>query len=214
MEKMIAISDTSTMYQLAFGLNIVAGYWLINFFSAREEFWEKFHELSKSHLSSDELASINLYQALVVMFPKFKILNEVLCIAVMLYSIISVLACFAMLVLAAVVPDGKMNAIIFIVASVDLEIANPIGYYFFNHYYKNQLSLYLEVLDRFSKHDFKRVALVAEGLDGNEASNALVKETKKHVRAIKLESYKFHAIAATQKVNDVISYIWKKVFKQ
>jgi hypothetical protein len=160
----VSFKDASTVFQLAFGLNLVAGLWINNFSSAREQFWKKFESIILDQVDNNDLKSSNLFKAIETLFPDFKMMTTY-CLVMVAYSGFTVLLCFIALINPVIAPLESMNPYMYVFISTLFVIVNPILYYLFNNYYKSRLTIYIEVLEIVIKDDPKIILLIAEGHD-------------------------------------------------
>ncbi|MCM5511657.1 MULTISPECIES: hypothetical protein [Vibrio] len=181
----VYFKDASTVFQLAFGLNLVAGLWIKNYSSAREQFWKKF-ENTVSHIAPEhDLNSPNLFKALETLLPDFKLMTNY-CLLMIVYSAFTVLLCFFALLNPVIDPLKTINPYMFVFMSTVFLLINPVLYYLFNDYYKTRLAIYCEVLEAFVKDSPELIFLVAEGHDSLQENKELSDEIQVELRKVKL----------------------------
>ena len=173
----VFFKDASTVFQLAFGLNVVAGLWINNFSSAREQFWKKFESIILNQVDNKDLKSPNLFKALETLFPDFKMMTTY-CLVMVAYSGFTVFLCFIALINPVIAPLETMNPYMYVLISTVFLIVNPILYYLFNNYYKNRLTIYIQVLETVIKDDPKIILLIAEGHDSMQEVKKITAEAQ------------------------------------
>ena len=187
--EVVLFKDTSTIFQLAFGLNLVAGMWIKNFSAARELVWDKYISTISEIVPEKELESKNLYKALETLFPDFKTMTNY-CLLIVGYSAVTVFLCFVALLNAVILPEKIINPYMFIFMSSIILIFNPILYYWFNSYYKSRLSLNLLAIERYTKEDPQGNILIAEGHDNMQDLKNLNKEIRSTLLSFKFMELK------------------------
>lgn len=206
----ILIKDTSTIFQLAFGLNLVSGIWISNFFEARTLFWKEFENTLSEVVPPDQFNNPNLFRILESVFPDFKRMTDY-SLLVVVYSALTVIFCFLALIMAVIDPTKELNIYMFILMSTFFLIMNPILYYFFNSYYKNRLAISLEVIARFTKENPQLSLLLLNSDDHNEITEKLNKDIEAISRDVKLALLKLRISEYFLKTKSCLKKVYEKI---
>ncbi len=206
----ILIKDTTTIFQLAFGLNLISGIWISNFFEARTLFWKEFENTISEVVPPDQYNNPNLFRILESVFPDFKKMTDY-CLLVVAYSSVTVIICFLALIMAIIDPTKELNMYMFILMSTFFLLVNPILYYFFNNYYKNHLSISLEVIARFTKENPQLILLLANSNDYDEITEKLKKDIEAISRDVKLTLLKLRISEFFFKAKLYLEKVYEKI---
>lgn len=133
---MIDIKDTSSIFQLAFGLNAVILVIYQNSYQKRKELLDYVASEIKKHDKNAVIENDYILNS----FPSYKIIKYLFFFFIFL-SISSILCSFYFLVEAVLEPESKMCENLFIFLSVFLILVNPILYYIYKVILDSLISL-------------------------------------------------------------------------
>ncbi len=186
---MIDIKDTSSVFQLAFGLNAVIMVIFKNSYQKRKEFLDYMASEIQKHVGNSNIEN----QYLLNCYPPYKKIKYAFYFFIVL-SISSILCSFCYLVEAALVPDLKISENIFIALSVILILVNPILYYFYEFTLNSSISIIKEK-SVITKDDAifmsKFMNILSESKESDEILSKKLRETEKLIFRSKISRIKY-----------------------
>lgn len=186
---MIDIKDTSSVFQLAFGLNAVIMIIFKNSYQKRKEFLDHIGSEIKKHVRTSNIEN----QFLLSSYPTYKKIKYIFFFFIVL-SIFSILCSFYYLVAAVLEPTLKMSEDLFLTLSVFLILINPILYYF----YEVMLDLLISLIKDKSKitkdtaiQMSKVMNMISKNREFNNEISEKLQKTNKLIFESKIKSFQY-----------------------
>jgi hypothetical protein len=160
---MVDYINSAPMFQLAFGLNAVFGYWVWKFLETKQELLATFKIKTNAvdtHICDDRdeietavMSNLSEFVGIRSFGVKFVVTN----------SVVSILTCFIMLICSGVNPQKELSSFLFIILSIWLVLANPAIYFIFNLRYNKVLSDALSKIENMELDEIKDILFKAQG---------------------------------------------------
>lgn len=185
---MIEIKDTSSVFQLAFGLNAVMMVIYNNSYQKRKELLDYVSSEIHKHVKNTNIENEYILNS----FPTYKKIKYLFFFFILL-SFFSILCSFYYLVIAVVEPKLEMCENLFISLSVFLILVNPILYYFYRVLLNSLISL---IKDKSTitkqKAIYMSIAMnaIKKNRESNKAISKLLYEANKIIFRSKIRRFR------------------------
>lgn len=185
---MIDIKDTSSIFQLAFGLNAVILAIYQNSYQKRKELLDYVASEIKKHDKNANIENDYILNS----FPSYKIIKYLFFFFIFL-SISSILCSFYFLVEAVLEPESKMCENLFIFLSVFLILVNPILYYIYKVLLDSLISLVKDkttITKDLAIQMSKMMNLISKNRESNKAFSKVAYELRKNIFSNRIRRFK------------------------